>query len=123
MAELVLDPESHFPEELGIYFWLYPYWDQVSVRGCGYMVRWGTPPLVISILKFTPLAFMVTWNAHPGFTIPHTNLCDFIVGNGAAPVDLPLGFSNIPPQRYPEAPGDEGIVLHTPLAYIAERSK
>lgn len=123
MADLVLDPSANFPDKLGIYYWLYPYWDQVSIRGFGYLVRWGAPPLVISVIKFMPLAFMVAWDVHPGFTIRHPNLCDFVVGCGSTRTKVPLSFRSIPPQRYPEAPGKHGAVLLGSEAYIAERRR
>ncbi len=123
MADLVLDPNAHFPDKLGIYYWLYPYWDQVSIRGCSYLPRFGAPPLIMSILKFTPLAFMVTWDAHPGFKFPHMNLCDSIAGAGLVPTQVWLNFRSLPHQRYPEAPVEDGAVLIGSEAYLAERRR
>ncbi len=123
VADFVLDAKAQVPEKLGIYYWPYPYWDQISIRGCCYLVRWGAPPLVISVLKFMPLAFMVTWDVDPGFSIPHINLTDLIVGSGSAAINIPINFRNIPRQRYPEAPDDDGIVLHGADSYFAERKR
>jgi len=123
MAEMVLAPNSPMPEKLKMYYWLYPYWDQVSIRGCGYLVRWGAPPLVISVLKFMPLAFMVAWDVDPRLNIPHANLIDFAAGRGAESVNVPVNFVDVPHQRYPEAPRSEGAVLHGSESYLAERKK
>ena len=123
LAKFVLDPDSPPPQNLAIHYWLYPYWEQVSIRGAGLLVRFGTPPLVISLIKFTPIAFMITWNADPGFDFPYPNLMDYISNVPGEFAEIPLDFRIIPPARYPEAPGDDGIVLHGSESYVATRAK
>ncbi|MGM0496207.1 MAG: hypothetical protein ACQERX_06050 [Bacillota bacterium] len=120
-AELVLDKDALLPEKLGVYYWIYPYWDQVSIRQFVFKVKLGTPSIVVSLIKFMPIAFMVTWNPDPNFNIPFYNLVDFAVGSGNNMAEIPVNFFNIPSQRYPEAPGDNGIALHGPESYYARR--
>lgn len=121
-AEIVLDKDAPLPEELGVYYWLYPYWDQVSIRHFSFLVKFGSPPLMVSLLKFMPLAFMVTWKPDPIFRFPFFNMTDFAVGSGNHLAEIPVNFTNLPPQRYPEAPGDHGVTLHGPESYYARRS-
>ncbi|RYY02146.1 MAG: hypothetical protein EOO53_14005 [Gammaproteobacteria bacterium] len=123
LAEFVLNPNSSPPNGLAIHYWLYPYWEQVSIRGAGLLVRFGTPPLVISLIKFTPIAFMITWDADPGFDFPYPNLVDHIPSTPREFADIPLDFRIVPPARYPEAPGGEGVVLHGTESYVATRTK
>lgn len=119
LADFVLDPDASLPSKIGFYFWLYPYRHQVSIRSCGILVKGGAPPLVVSVLKFTPLAFMLAWDADSALHIPHQNLADYTAGSGAREVSIPLDFGRIPPERYPEAPGRQGAVLYGADAFLA----
>lgn len=119
-ANLVLNPEEPIPEELGVYYWLYPFWDQVAIRHFGLLVHFGAPPLVVSLIKFMPLAFMITWNPERGFKIPFPNMADFAIGSGDHLADITVHFSNIPHQRYPEAPDKNGATLHGNESYYAQ---
>lgn len=120
-AKLVLDPDRQFPERLKVYYWPYPFWDQVKIRGFGLIVKWGAPQLVASVLKYMPLAFLVSHDVDPRLTVPHLCLNEHMVGSGNHRADIPLRFSDIPPHRYPEAPGDDGAVLHGADSYLSER--
>ena len=119
-AEYVLDPSGAIPSKLGIYYWPYPFWDQVAVRGCGWVESFGAPPLVLSLLKFMPLAYMVTWDIPPSFHVPHRNLADLISGSRDKVTQIPVNFTEVPPQRYPEAPDDDGMVLHGQDSFFAD---
>lgn len=122
-ADFVLNPELSIPEGIGIYYWLYPYWEQISIRGCGVIVSWGKPPLVVSVLKFTPLAFMVTWDAESNFRIRFFNLVGSVRTDADSESNIYLNFCAIPRERFPEAPdgSDLGGVLHGRDSYLAER--
>lgn len=123
-AKLVMDPNQNFPDMLKIYYWLYPFWDQVAIRGFRVIVEWGEPQLTASALKYMPLAFMVAWDVDPALNIPHLCLNDYIIGSGNHKADIPLSFTDIPPQRYPEAPGEKGATLHHSAdSFLAERRK
>jgi len=122
LAEFVLDPSAAPPKELGIYYWLYPYWDQVSIRCFSYLVRFCTPPLTVSLLKFCPIAFMLTWDADESFNFPYPNLVSYISG-GNGDAEIPLNFRIIPPHRYPEMPGKSGVALHGRDSYLATRHR
>ena len=120
-ADLVLDDAAELPEKLKVFYWLYPYWEQVSIRGCGVMVNLGAAHVVVSVLKFTPLAFMVAVEPDKKLNIPHLDLRRYCIGSGMHQARVSLSFKNLPPPRYPEAPGDSGAVMHTTHSYIATR--
>lgn len=120
-ASLVKNQDLSFPSNLKIYYWLYPYWDQVSIRGFGLVVEWGAPQLVASLIKFMPLAFLVALDADPKLHVPHYCLNDFMIGSGNHTASIPLSLIKIPPHRYPEAPGENGIILHGADSFLASR--
>lgn len=122
MAKAVLDPSSEIPDSIGVYYWPYPFWDQVSIRGFGFLLKWGAPPLVASVIKFMPLAFMVMWKPGNRFNIPHLDMMRY-VGEPGCEAEVPLDLSSVPPQRYPEAPGKEGATLHGEGSYFARRDR
>tara|TARA_Y100000589_G_C27186225_1_gene642784 strand:+ start:871 stop:1671 length:801 start_codon:yes stop_codon:yes gene_type:complete len=121
MADLVLNPDKEIPDSLHFYYWVYPFWDQVAIRNFGFLVHTGTPPLVSSVLKFFPLAFMILWEPATDFRSSLVRLNDYCVGAGNNQVDIPFRLTNIPPQRFPEAPGDSGVTLHGSDSYFSSR--
>lgn len=56
-ADLVLNPDMIIPNDLKVFYWLYPYQHQVSIRGCGLTPHLGkvNQPLFAAVLKFVPL--------------------------------------------------------------------
>ncbi|WP_169697753.1 hypothetical protein [Methylophaga nitratireducenticrescens] len=119
-AELVLNPDKLIPNDLKVYYWLYPYRYQVSIRGCGITTQMGTPPLFAAVLKFVPLAFMVVFKPDPGYQFPHLNMVDSLAaGNNLIPLDF--NKNNLPPRDYPELPDEAGAgaVLHGEDSYVA----
>lgn len=123
LATFVLEKDSSPPEGLGIYYWVYPYWEQVSIRCFSFLINLKTPPLVVSLIKYTPIAFMLTWNADSSFQFPYPNLLNFVSGGSGDFAEIPLDFHIMPPARYPEMPGDSGMALHGQDSYVATRAK
>ncbi len=121
MADLVLSPEQEIPDCLHVYYWVYPFWDQVAIRNFCFLVRFGTPPLSCSVLKFFPLGFMAVWNPPSEIRTSLLKLNDYCIGTGSEQVNIPLNLSEIPPQRFPEAPGNTGMTLHGSDSYFASR--
>ncbi len=120
-AELVLDPDKEIPKEIGVYYWVYPYWDHVMIRGFGFMEHFGGPVVISSVIKYTPLAFMVTWDTDSSIQLPHFNLVDYCIGSGMNRAEIPVNFINLPSIRYPEAPGNDGATLHGRDSYLSRR--
>ncbi|TNJ34425.1 hypothetical protein [Arenimonas terrae] len=60
LAGFFLDPAAKWPAELEFSAWVYPYSRQVSIRGA-MMMKFGLSGNVhFSLLKFYPLAFLIT---------------------------------------------------------------
>ena len=121
LAEFVRDPDSAPPDGLSIFYWPYPYWSQVLIRGFGIGINWGSPCVVASVIKFWPMAYMITYNHDQRIRFFHMDLCKFIVGAGQSKVELPVRLTNIPAEHYPEAPDESGIRLHGEDSYYVRR--
>lgn len=121
MANLVLNPHQEIMDDLHVYYWVYPFLDQVAIRNFGFLDRFGTSPIISAVLKFFPLAFMVLWSPPSSFSPPAFRLNDYCVGSGNSQAEIPLSLSEIPPQRFPEAPSDTGMTLHGNDSYFASR--
>lgn len=117
-ADLVLNPDMIIPNDLKVFYWLYPYQHQVSIRGCGITTHLGNgnPPLFAAVLKFIPLAFMIVYKPDPGYQFPHYNLVDYVaLGNNQIPLDFKK--NNLPPRDYPELPDEAGAGAGSSLAW------
>ena len=121
MAKCVLNPCYEISNQLKLYYWLYPFWDQVLIRGMSMMVRLGSPPIFVSLINFMPFAFLVAWDPDPRIRFPYPNLCDYIKGEYDDYADIPLDLGIVPRQHYPEMPTGEGIALHGRDAFRATR--
>jgi len=117
----VENPNESFSNKLRIYYWCYPFWDQVAIRIFGVVFDFGSPSLMVSVLKYMPIAFMAVWDKNPKIEINQYCLNDFMMGSGTQEVDLPLDFRNIPSQIFPETPIDRGITLHGQDSFYARR--
>ena len=98
-----------------------PYWDQILVRAMSMLPRFGAPPVVVSLMKYMPLAFLVAWKPDPILKFPYPNLINYMPSDVFRYADIPLDFTIIPPHRYPEMPTNEGVALHGRDAFRATR--
>ena len=123
LAGFVLNPLASSPDGLRVYYWLYPYWDQVLVRAMSILPRFGSPPAVVSLIKYMPLAFLVVWRPDSNLNFPYPNLIEYIPSEVGGFSEIPLDFTVVPPHRYPEMPTSKGIALHSKDAFRATRIK
>ncbi len=107
------------PDGLKIYFWVYPFHPQVLVRDCGYLDTSNGKTVVIWLMKFFPLAFLVTWQDE----LPNRfDLCNFDPWRNSGIndlVNLPVRLRPIVHPDWPEAPTDNAVVLYGPEAMVA----
>lgn len=114
MAAYFLDPSKPMPEELDCYYWPYPYNDQTLIHIAAMTgdLGSGQPPTVFKLIKFYPLAFMLTWeNPAPSRWLLE-NLCHHRRLGFHDEADLFLRTHPLPHQLWPEAPqGNSAIML------------
>lgn len=114
LSEYVRDETLPLPPEAEIFYWLYPYRDQIVIRDCGYLeIQKGmTEPFVFNLLKAYPFAFFLTWKkpAALGFRVNDLNAARHLGIDD--PMEIDLQLTGLPPQRWPEAATDSSILLY-----------
>ena len=119
MRSFFLEENQSPPDELRVHIWPYPEAQQVLVRQfCIYTL--GRPrypaPVAGALLKFFPLAFLVTRTSVevPGFRFGRLDL------TSSAMSDLALPLAGAPRPGWPERiQGNEALLLANDVAYVA----
>lgn len=106
IAAYFLDTGAEMPSQLDCFVWIYPYNDQLIVRDA--LLKDLHKPqddfVTFKMLKFYPLAFMLTWERPPSYDFRFTNLCSHRGSAYDDAVDLRIDLRSPPPRRWPEAP-------------------
>ena len=112
-ATFFADASAPLPDEVEIYYWVYPYRRQIAIRDGALMTDFfKAPPLIFWCLKYFPLGFMITFgNANPR-RVNLPNLRDYMINAGVHPATVPLPLRQIPRPDWPEAPDGSGAVLY-----------
>ena len=122
MSRYFLDETATLPEGYQMYCWLYPYNDQFASQCSGRLSRLGGATVLQSILKFYPVAFLLTKQGAPEVRSGLTRLDDLLSSDVDCHVLLDIAVSGLPPRRWPEMPGDDDCVMHTPMSLGARRN-
>lgn len=122
LTDYFLDPDAHWPTELKLYCWPYPSNDQIVIRTAGYVsVKSGVPNSTFTAIKFFPVAFLITPDEPPRSLFSHSRIDSLLTGIIDEEILVTLPISNIPPIRWPEAPDEFGMILHTEHSFGARR--
>ncbi|MDE2598132.1 MAG: hypothetical protein KGL40_00765 [Rhodocyclaceae bacterium] len=124
LREYMLDTSLPLPEGISIYCWPYPYRGHVVVRDAAFTYLPIGKPCVFWLLKFFPVAFMVTWDQ------PEELVLEKVVSFDTwrnAPYDyqaeIPVPLMPLIYEYWPEAPTDDSIVVYGPEAITANEFK
>lgn len=112
LTDYFLDETAHFPENVRAYYWLYPYNDHVIIKGAALSVYYWNSFATFMLLKFFPLSFFFVVDEPPEWRIPYQRLDTWLTGSIDEEMEMPIEFTHIAPQRWPEAPGKERMVMH-----------
>lgn len=112
LTDYFLDKEALFPDFIRLYYWVYPYKDQVVVKGAGLFPYFGQSHAVFLLMKFFPLSFFFVIDEPREWQVPHRRLDNLLTTDIARRAVLPVNFFGLPPQRWPEAPAEAGMVLY-----------
>lgn len=107
-----LDESASFPKGLKLYCWLYPYNDQVIVKGAAMSLHYWNSFAVIMLLKFYPLSFLFVSDEPNEWRLPYTRLDSLLTSAIDDDATVRIGFTQVPPQRWPEAPSDTSMVMY-----------
>ena len=102
MREFFLDTEQHKPRGMNISYWYYPYESIVLIRDIVMPLirgRINGPIAGFSILKFFPVAFLIT-DADRYEGLPNLPMKNGM--NTDDELDIPLNLARIPHERWPE---------------------
>lgn len=119
--ELFLDESLPIREWVRVYYWPYPFNRQILIRDCALTDLRVREPVVIWLMKFFPIAFMVTFNEPQGYTFAVQELTRLPTSpGGAGVVDVPIVLRPIVHQFWPEAPTPRSIVMYGQEAVWAQ---
>ena len=113
MAAYFLDQSMPMPKELDCYYWPYPYNDQVIIHLAALVdsLGAGRPPTVFKLIKFFPLAFLLTWENYDPSRWGLENLCEHRRLGFHDETDLWLRTHPLPHQLWPETPQNTSAVM------------
>jgi len=123
LTDYFLDESVPFPANLHFYCWLYPYNDQVVANAAvGYFdFAVHQHPVFFLLQKYFPVGFLITQGELPPTAYEIVQLDTALDGNIDAPARVRLPLNIPPPHRWPEAPGENGAIMHTQGASAARR--
>ncbi|MFK0378348.1 hypothetical protein [Pandoraea sp. NPDC090278] len=123
LARYLTDRRTTLPASLEVYWWPYPYRDQVLVRDAAYLDIRSGHSMTIWIMKFFPLAFLVVVNRPDEVTFLGCELSahrDCVDGDVK---EIMVDCRSLIHPHWPEAPTGESAILFGPEATFArERS-
>lgn len=127
MREYFLDQSRPLPDQMSIYYWIYPSDLHVVARGFGISDARNPAWIVGDMIKFFPLGYWVTWEAPRSVTIPLPQLIANRAGGIDDVEDLRIPLRNVPPLGWPERPGAWGMNMFsdemTFVAYPRKRRR
>ncbi|MEW8051416.1 MAG: hypothetical protein AB2809_13675 [Candidatus Thiodiazotropha sp.] len=113
-----LDEESHMPDNLEIYYWLYPSRKQVVIKGMGKRYLGIDGVVVGHVLKFLPLGFWIVYNKPSNININLANLVKRKDMGLSEREQIEIDLYSAPSIKFPEAPkGWEINALNNSYAY------
>jgi hypothetical protein len=121
MRDFFLDTRLPPPQQLECFYWPYPFTDQVVLRDVALGRLDGRPPMLFKLLKFYPLSFMLTWErdvAAWDLWMPNLGRHRRLSNDDTAALDVDL--KAVPPQRWPEAPLTDCVLLMGGKPMMAE---
>ncbi len=109
LRRYVLDESLPLPSCVTVYYWTYPYKDQLVIKSLCVCEQRKGECVIGDLLKFFPLAYFIAFEGELKLLAPT------IVGHGCSDmncsVDLSINFGKIPPMGWPEKPGPEHCVI------------
>lgn len=121
VRDYLLDETKDFPEPLRFYYWIYPDAQQILIRDFVYM-QFGEPePVMAWLMKFFPIAFMITWDEKPDdrrFVMNEMTPWRGY-GNIDTSVGIPINVTQKIHPMWPECPDDNGMSAYGESAFVA----
>ncbi|BAY74348.1 hypothetical protein NIES25_07610 [Nostoc linckia NIES-25] len=107
-----LDTSSAIPNNIEVYYWVYPSNKQIVIDSLG--IGSGIGEGFISgscLLKFFPLAFWIVWDKPPSFPINLKKISSENFKGLDESCEIVVDLRNLPPLNYPEVPGESRYIM------------
>lgn len=113
VSDFILDESKPLPDGLTAFYWAYPFKAHVMVRDAAYQsLTVGATPFTFWLLKFFPVAFMVTWDEPSGLEyLPHS-FDSWRSSPYAEVAELPITIRQPLPPYWPEAPTNRTMIMY-----------
>ena len=111
-AEYFLDTSKQLPQDVNIYYWVYPYTKQVLIRDAVLADIRLRGAVSFKLLKTYPVSFMLTHEQPADYDIPLENLAKFRNLAADEEADIIIDLKAVPPINWPEAPISTSMVLY-----------
>jgi len=123
IKEYFLDATLSLPENIRIYYWLFPYKNHVMARDCAYFDLRVKKPCVIWFLKFFPVAFLVTFDQPDDLIFNVSELSRWRNESIDYVANENVQLTNLPHQFWPEAPTEHNVVTYGREAVVSYEYK
>jgi hypothetical protein len=120
LRDYILDATAPLPQSIRFYYWFYPYRSQVLVRDAARMRLSNKAVYNLWIMKFFPLAFIVTFDEPPGREFDQENLDRFGGISPSSKQNINIRLHPVVHPKWPEAPDDDTLVLYGEQAHAAD---
>lgn len=111
IRDYLLEDRFPFPEGLDLYYWAYPFGRQVLVRDGG-LIGLTEEPFMFWLLKFYPVAFMITWDVAKPIDFGAHNLSHWRHADIETAAELPFRVRPLIHEYFPEAPTQHAAVMY-----------
>jgi hypothetical protein len=113
LTDYFINSTMRFPERINIYYWIYQFSDQVIIKSSGISFHYLNSFSTCMLIKFFPLSFLFVIDEPEIWRLGIEKLNFYLTDNINYSTKIRLKLKDVPAQRWPELPSDEGIVLHS----------
>ncbi|HEX5056543.1 MAG TPA: hypothetical protein VFX02_08605 [Gammaproteobacteria bacterium] len=112
IREYILNSDRSLPDQIRIYAWVFPFRGYVMARDCAFTDLRVGKPVAIWLLKFFPIAFLVTFNEPNEYKFDFIELSKWRSEDIDFEVDMDVILRPLVEQYWPEAPNRTSIVMY-----------
>lgn len=111
LSEYFLDEDKDVPEQLEIYYWLYPFREIKVIRGASKLSLDWSSHILGDIIKFPPFGFWLVWEKPPSINIGLNRLIHRPGIGFNETTQISFDYENIQQSDFPEGPTDREATL------------
>lgn len=120
VRDYILDGSLSLPTSLRIYYWLYPYRQQILIRDAVRLTVSNSVIVAFWLMKFFPLAFLVTQEETAARQFSLRDLDSFGRRDFTARESVLIDLKPLVHPYWPEHPTTDAAILYGPAAMTAD---